>query len=48
MADESFVENFVDFGAIVDGALRFADDLRALGGSESFRHFCTVIDEAQS
>lgn len=31
VADETFVENFVNLSAIVDGALRFADDACALG-----------------
>ena len=38
VADETFVENFVNLGAIVDGALRFADDARALGWCGRIRH----------
>ncbi len=38
MADKTFVEDFVDFGAIVNGALWLADDERTLGRCGGIGH----------
>ena len=38
MTNEPFVENLVDGGAIVNGALRFAQDLRTLRRCKGIRH----------
>jgi len=38
VADKSFIENFVDGIAIVDTAMRFAHDTRALRSRKRFRH----------
>ena len=42
VADEAFIENFIDSSGIVNGALRFAHDARALRGCDGIRHLDTV------
>ena len=38
VADESFIENLVDGRTVVDAAMRFAHDARALGRRGDFLH----------